>query len=145
MIINNKKLVRGIVFIDKIEMMGELSTRINQDIKFIDITTWKVYEHYTINREIKINQLGFFSSVYQYRPIIKSTFLERRGNFQGYKMKAMTEEIGPYVYFDLCVDHVISTGSQLTNLASFFFLFDFFLSERSPNRLKLSLLSNAPL
>ena len=127
MIINNKKLVRGIVFIDKIEMMGELSTRINQDIKFIDITTWKVYEHYTINREIKINQLGFFSSVYQYRPIIKSTFLERRGNFQGYKMKAMTEEIGPYVYFDLCVDHVISTGSQLTNLASFFFfLFDFF-------------------
>ena len=145
MIINNKKLVRGIVFIDKIEMMGELSTRINQYIKFIDITTWKVYEHYTINREIKINQLGFFSSVYQYRPIIKSTFLERRGNFQGYKMKAMTEEIGPYVYFDLCVDHVISTGSQLTNLASFFFLFDFFLSERSPNRLKLSLLSNAPL
>ena len=139
MIINNKKLVRGIVFIDKIEMMGELSTRINQDIKFIDITTWKVYEHYTINREIKINQLGFFGSVYQYRPIIKSTFLERRGNFQGYKMKAMTEEIGPYVYFDLCVDHVISTGSQLTNLASFF------LSERSPNRLKLSLLSNAPL
>ena len=123
MIINNKKLVRGIVFIDKIEMMGELSTRINQDIKFIDITTWKVYEHYTINREIKINQLGFFSSVYQYRPIIKSTFLERRGNFQGYKMKAMTEEIGPYVYFDLCVDHVISTGSQLTNLASFFFFF----------------------
>ena len=123
MIINNKKLVRGIVFIDKIEMIGELSTRINQDIKFIDITTWKVYEHYTINREIKINQLGFFSSVYQYRPIIKSTFLERRGNFQGYKMKAMTEEIGPYVYFDLCVDHVISTGSQLTNLASFFFFF----------------------
>ena len=122
MIINNKKLVRGIVFIDKIEMMGELSTRINQDIKFIDITTWKVYEHYTINREIKINQLGFFSSVYQYRHIIKSTFLERRGNFQGYKMKAMTEEIGPYVYFDLCVDHVISTGSQLTNLASFFYL-----------------------
>ena len=83
--------------------------------------------------------------MYQYRPIIKSTFLERRGNFQGYKMKAMTEEIGPYVYFDLYVDHVISTGSQLTNLASFFFLFDFFLSERSPNRLKLSLLSNAPL
>ena len=128
MIINNKKLVRGIVFIDKIEMMGELSTRINQDIKFIDITTWKVYEHYTINREIKINQLGFFSSVYQYRPIIKSTFLERRGNFQGYKMKAMTEEIGPYVYFDLCVDHVISTGSQLTNLASFFFFFLIFFN-----------------
>ena len=120
MIINNKKLVRGIVFIDKIEMIGELSTRINQDIKFIDITTWKVYEHYTINREIKINQLGFFSSVYQYRPIIKSTFLERRGNFQGYKMKAMTEEIGPYVYYDLCVDHIISTGSQLMNLASNF-------------------------
>ena len=64
-------------------MIGDFSTRINQDIKFIDITTWKVYEHYTINREIKFNQLGFLSSVYQYRTIIKSTFLERRGNFQG--------------------------------------------------------------
>ena len=101
-------------------MIGDFSTRINQDIKFIDITTWKVYEHYTINREIKINQLGFFSSVYQYRPIIKSTFLERRGNFQGYKMKAMTEEIGPYVYFDLCADHVISAGSGLMNIVSNF-------------------------
>ena len=93
--------------IDGEDFVNFLAFLENMNFKFIDITTWKVYEHYTINGEIKIIQLGFFSSVYQYRPIIKSTFLERRGNFQGYKMKAMTEEIGPYVYFDLCVDHVI--------------------------------------
>ena len=33
MIKNSEKLVRGIVFIDKIEMIGDFLTKINQDIK----------------------------------------------------------------------------------------------------------------
>ena len=48
------------------------------------------------------NQLGFFNPAFQYQPIIEKPFLDRRGNFQGYKMKAMTEQVpSPYVYIDL--------------------------------------------
>ena len=48
------------------------------------------------------NQLGFFNAAFQYQPIIEKSFLDRRGNFQGYKMKAMTEQVpSPYVYIDL--------------------------------------------
>ena len=83
-------------------MMSFLSTRINQEIYFIDTSTWKVYEHYTINGQMFKNLLGFFNAAFQYQPIIEKPFLDRRGNFQGYKMKAMTEQIpSPYGYIDL--------------------------------------------
>ena len=82
--------------------MSFLSTRINQEIYFIDTSTWKVYEHYTINEQMFKNQVGFFNAAFQYQPIIEKPFLDRRGNFQGYKMKAMTEQVpSPYVYIDL--------------------------------------------
>ena len=83
-------------------MMSFLSTRINQEIYFIDTSTWKIYEHYAINGEKFRNLLGFFNATFQYQTIIKTPFLDRRGNFQGYKMKAMTEQIpSPYGYIDL--------------------------------------------
>ena len=83
-------------------MMSFLSTRINQEIYFIDTSTWNVYEHYTINGQMFKNQLGFFNAAFQYQPIIEKPFLDRRGTFQGYKMKAMTEQVpSPYVYIDL--------------------------------------------
>ena len=91
----------GIIFIDSMNM-SFLSTKINQEIYFIDTSTWKVYEHYTINEEHFRNQLGFFNAMFQYQPIIETPFLERRGNFQGYKMKAMTEDApSSYNHYDL--------------------------------------------
>ena len=82
--------------------MSFLSTKINQEIYFIDTSTWKVYEHYTINGEKVRNQLGFFDAMFQYQVIISTPFLERRANFQGYKMKAMADEVpSSYLYIDL--------------------------------------------
>ena len=82
------------VFLENINMIGDFSTRINQDIKFIDMTNWKVFEYYIINGQSKMNLLGFFDSKYQYHEVVETRFLERRSNFHGYHMKAMTEEIG---------------------------------------------------
>ena len=89
------------IFIENTNAMDELSTRINQDIKFIDINTLKVFEQYSINGEYKTNQLGFFNSNYQYQQVIDTQFLERRSNFHGYHMKAIADEVGPFVYFNL--------------------------------------------
>ena len=98
---NNNILISGIVFTDSMNEIHDFTTEINQDIKFIDITTWKVYEHYTINGENILNLLGFFDSVFQYQSIMKTSFVERRSNFHGYKMEAMVEEVGKAMYIML--------------------------------------------
>ena len=72
---NKNSLVNGIVFIDNMNKVYELITEINQDIKFIDINNWKVYEHYSINGENITNLLGFFDSAFQYQSIIELSFL----------------------------------------------------------------------
>ena len=94
-------LTSGIIFVDQINLIHNLTTRINQDIKLIDTNTWQVYEHYEVNGEKIINQLGFFNTTFNYQPIVKTPFVERRSDFQGYTMKVMTEEIGPFVYFNM--------------------------------------------
>lgn len=95
-------LVNGIIFTKGIEDIYDMVSEINQDIMFIDTLTWNVYEHYTINEENVFNLLGFFNNTsFQYQPLIKLSFYERRGNLQGYEMKVMSEEIGPFIYFDL--------------------------------------------
>jgi hypothetical protein len=77
-----------------------LSTKINQEILFVDIKTWKVYEHYIINQKKILNQLGSFNDDFKYIPITNQSFVERRSNFQGYKMKTMTEEVNPFISID---------------------------------------------
>ena len=91
-------MLSGIVFTHSMNEIHDMITEINQDIKFVDINTWKVYEHYSINGENILNLLGFFDSVFQYQSIIKTSFVERRSNFHGYKMKAMVEEVGKAMY-----------------------------------------------
>ena len=102
MIKNNEILVSGIIFIDQIDVINDMTTRINQDISLIDTETWKVYEHYEINGEKIMNQLGFINwAIFKYKPMTKTPFLERRSDCRGYEIKVMTEEIGPFVFFDL--------------------------------------------
>ena len=72
----------------------------------MDIETWKVYEHYIINNQKIKKELGFFNSSFHYNPIIKKSFLNRRSNFQGYKLKAMTENSGLFIQIDLNSDTV---------------------------------------
>ena len=91
----------GLIFVDQAKVIGELPTKINQDITFVDMQKWKVYEHYKINKRTIKNQLGFFNSTFQYVPIIYKSFVERRSNFQEYHMIAMTEDTPPFISIDL--------------------------------------------
>ena len=77
-----------------------LATKINQNIQFVDVNTWRVYEHYKINKEKIMLELGFFSNNFTYIAATNSSFEERRSNFQGYQMKVMTGLFSPYIIID---------------------------------------------
>ena len=78
-----------------------MQTKIDQDFKFVDMQTWRVFEHYGITKKNIKNELGFFDESFNYVSKIKQTFAERRSNFQGYHMKAMVEESLPFNTIDL--------------------------------------------
>jgi len=94
-----RKISAGTIFIDGMRTLSGLQSRINQDIKFVNQEDWKVYERYKINNKIIMNQLGFFDDTFNYKPKLNVIFEERRQNFQGYHLKAMTEEESPYMFF----------------------------------------------
>ena len=91
----------GIIFADTIEVINHLPTNINQDILFVDLKTWKVYENYAINNMVIKRQLGFFNNSLEYVRTMKLSFEDRRGNFQGYQMKAMTGHYPPFISIEL--------------------------------------------
>ena len=84
-----------------IQFMYDIPSHINQDIKYVDTNTWKVYEHFKINGQNTINQLGFFNDSFHYIPIESKPFVERRSNFQGYQLKAMTDEYSPFTSINM--------------------------------------------
>ena len=90
----------GIIFADTIEVIDHLPTKINQDVVFVDVKTWKVYETYAINKIIIKRQLGFFNNLLEYVRTMKLSFEDRRGNFQGYQMKAMAGHYPPYLLIE---------------------------------------------
>ena len=90
----------GIIFVKEVKALQSLTTQINQDIKFVDIQTWKVYEHYKINNQNTINHLGFFNTSFNYILVNNKSFENRRRDFQGYHIKAMTERESPFVSID---------------------------------------------
>ena len=100
-ILENKEVKFGIIFIKDIEALHDFSTKINQDIKFVDIQTWKVFEHYKINNQKIMNYLGFFNNSLKYIPVTNESFENRRSDFQGYHIKAMTEIAPPYTSVDI--------------------------------------------
>jgi len=96
LILEGKEVNFGTIFIDHFRVLNEVPAKINQNIKFVDIKTWKVYENYKINYKNIINQLGFFNNFFQYIPITTKSLENRRGDFQGYHMKVMTETEVPF-------------------------------------------------
>ena len=105
-LIRNSQVTYGIIFFDEMNQMDELQTRIDQEIIFVNTNSWKVYEHYIINNQKIKKELGVFNSSFHYNPIIKKSYLNRRSNFQGYKLKAMTENSGLFIQIDLNSDTV---------------------------------------
>ena len=91
----------GVIFVNNFKEIQDLPSKINQDIKFVDMETWRVYEHYIINDEPIMNQLGFFDNEFQYVLTMKESFLDRRSDFHGYHMRAMTEQTSPYILVDI--------------------------------------------
>ena len=91
----------GIIFVENIQVLKDLHTKINQDIIFVEIETWKVYEKYEINKINIIHQLGFFNSTFQYILLSNDSLVNRRNDFQGYNLKAMTEITVPHISIDL--------------------------------------------
>ena len=91
----------GIIFADNIEVIDDLPTKINQDIVFVDVKKLKVYENYSFNKMIIKRQLGFFNNLFEYVQTMKLSFEDRRGNFQGYQMKAMTGHYPPFLSIEL--------------------------------------------
>ena len=92
-------------------MLQSLTTKINQNIQFVDVNTWKVYEHYVTNKKKILNELGSFDHVFRYIPVINSSFEERRSNFQGYQTKAMIGMFPPYTVIDESTA-ILDTESQ---------------------------------
>ena len=97
----DKKVLHGTIFINDLKVMEDLSTTINQEIQFVNTASWEVYEHYTVNNEKIQRKLGFFDNNFKYIPTTLQTFEQRRGNFQGHHLKAITEEDPPYIKIDL--------------------------------------------
>ena len=118
----------GIVFADNINTIGNLPSKINQDIKFIDTFSWNVYEHYEINGKRVLHQLGAFSESFDYLPIETKTIVERRNDFQGYHMIAMTEEYSPFININLdsAIYHDESLSYDVTNSVNGMF-YDLFI------------------
>ena len=92
-----RQISSGIIFIDDMKLLMDLQTKIHQDVKFVNQKDWKVYENYKINNKIVMNQLGSLDDTFQYIPKLNATFEERRRNFHGYHLKAMTEVESPYI------------------------------------------------
>ena len=120
----NKVTSFGIILVDNNQVIDSLPTKINQDILFVDVKTRKVYENYAINDEVIKRQLGFINKLYKYVRTMKLSFEDRRGNFHGYQMKAMTENYPPFLSIDLSsakYDDMSQTYDVTNSLSGMFY------------------------
>ena len=122
----------GVIFVDHINVIDELPSKINQDIKFVDTQTWMVYEHYTINKMKIKRQIGFFNDFTNYVQTENLNFNERRSNFQGnvhsklevqcahsnVPCTSMTEQPATYHYGFQSKDKISSISSPKLSLLS---------------------------
>ena len=99
-IISNGSITFGVIFVHHSKVIHDMSTEINQNVQFVVVGTWKVYECYTINGIKIMKQLGFFNIDFHYIPITTLSFEERRSNLHGYKTKVMTDEWPPRSTFN---------------------------------------------
>ena len=97
----DRNVLHGTIFINNLKAIEGLSTKINQDIQFVNTESWEVYEHYTVNNEKIQTKLGLFDKNFKYIPTTLQPFEQRRGNFQGHHLKAITEQDSPSIKINL--------------------------------------------
>ena len=90
----------GIIFVNGTKVIERLATNIDQNIHFVDVSNWKVYEHYEINNWRTMRELGVLNSNFHFIPFTNISFEERRSNFQGYLVKTMTAHSRPKILVD---------------------------------------------
>ena len=100
-IIDNIPDGQGLIFLEHSDFSQIQPTKINQDVKFIQLDTWRIYEHYVINGQVINQEIGYFDVEFKYIPTMEENLLKRRHTFQGYHMTVMTEKYFPFSYFDL--------------------------------------------
>ena len=98
--LDSSELSFGLIFGTNFDVIKNIPSQIDQEILFIDIESWKVFENYKINNKKILNQLGYFNDDFNYVSMISESFVERRSDFQGYQMKTMTEEVPPFIVID---------------------------------------------
>jgi hypothetical protein len=101
-----------------------LDVTINQEVYFVNMTNWSVFEQYNVNNVTINNNLGYFDVNNKFKTtyIGNRFMLERRSNFQNVNFIGMTEFEPPFIYLDdLKSKATFYTNNQtydVTNLAS---------------------------
>ena len=82
---NNPDIVlpNGIIFVDNVNEINNIPSKINEDVRFVDTSNWRVYECYEINKKVIQNELGFFNESFHYVSKTDDSIIKRRSDFQG--------------------------------------------------------------
>ena len=76
-------LPNGIIFVDNVNEINKIPSKINEDIRFVVTSNWRVYECYEINKKVMQNELGFFNESFHYVSKTDDSIIKRRSDFQG--------------------------------------------------------------
>ena len=84
------------------EIYPMIDATIDKNIFLILVSSKETFEVYSINGNQVIRKLGYFNEVYNFvwENEINRNFIERRSNFLGSQLKAVTEKTGNMMIFD---------------------------------------------
>ena len=84
------------------EIYPMIDATIDKNIFLIKVSSKETFEVYSINGNQVIRKLGYFNEVYNFvwENEINRNFIERRSNFLGSQLKAVTEKTGNSMIFD---------------------------------------------
>ena len=79
-----------------------IDATIDMNIFIIKVSSKETFEVYSINGNQVIRKLGYFNEVYKFvwENEINRNFIDRRSNFLGSQLKAVTEKTGNSIIFD---------------------------------------------
>ena len=84
------------------EIYHLIDASIDKHIFLIKVSTMEAFEVYSINGNQVVRKLGYFNEVYKFvwANEINKNFIERRSNFLGLQLKAVTEKQSNNLIFD---------------------------------------------
>ena len=84
------------------EIYPMIDATIDKNIFLIKVSSKETFEVYSINGNQVIRKLGYFNEVYKFvwENEINRNFIERRSNFFGLQLKAVTEKQSNNLIFD---------------------------------------------